>query len=173
MKGLADFLRDNDFNTFTIRTNKNTYKCNLFCVYLSNVVRAKLEEDPNNKHFFYNFKDEFNEFQLMCDLFNLKSIKITRNEIDSLTEIVDDLQIECLSNDIDNFNRDIEKSTQKIDDLFQNSYILIFKCSIPLKLNFFTQNAIFRTYYLIFFTSLPFITYFPNFFSQIFKRLPF
>ena len=52
MKGLADFLRDNDFNTFTIRTNKNTYKCNLFCVYLSNVVRAKLEEDPNNKHFF-------------------------------------------------------------------------------------------------------------------------
>ena len=52
----------------------------------------------------------------MCDLFNLKSIKITRNEIDSLTEIVDDLQIECLSNDIDNLNRDIEKSTQKIDD---------------------------------------------------------
>ena len=54
-------------------------------------------------------------------------------------------------------------------DLFQNSYILIFKCSIPLKLNFFTQNAIFRTYYLIFFTSLPFITYFPNFFHRYLK----
>ena len=113
--GLSNFI-PNFFECFTIITNKNKYKCNKFSIYLSDLIREKLEKEPLLKQYEYDFDDENKEFQKICDLFNFNPIEITKNNMDSLKEIAEDFQINCIIDEINKYINNSEKVAQSIDD---------------------------------------------------------
>ncbi|KAK8842518.1 hypothetical protein M9Y10_026110 [Tritrichomonas musculus] len=114
---LDNFLSKNlSLQTFTITTNKKEYKCNIFGVYSSAVIRNLLLEDPTIESYVYNFDDEFCEFQPICDLFNFNIVNLTRNNMDSIKEIAEELQIELIIESVDNYINTSEKVSEKIDD---------------------------------------------------------
>lgn len=102
--------------TFVIKTHKKQYKCNIFGVYSSQVLCDLLLKDPKIDSYEYDFDDELDEFQLICDLFNFKDIKITSNNMNSLNDIINDLQITYLIEKINDFVEDYEKVSKTIDD---------------------------------------------------------
>ncbi|KAK8894591.1 hypothetical protein M9Y10_023027 [Tritrichomonas musculus] len=113
--GLISYLTREEFNYFTIITKKKEYKCCIFGVYTSSVIRQILDEDSSQKEFKYNFEDNKEEFQLICDFFNCQKIDITNENMDSLKEIAEDLQINCILQSIDNYINHYEKVTEKIE----------------------------------------------------------
>lgn len=58
-----EFLKRTEFQTFTIRTHRKEYKCNICGIYSSNIIRQKLEEDPTLLIFEFDYEDENSEFQ--------------------------------------------------------------------------------------------------------------
>lgn len=109
-------MNRDEFKTFTITTKKKEYQCCIFGVYTSNVIRQILENDTTQKKFDYDFEDTDDEFQLICDFFNCKTVDITNENMDSLKEIAEDLQINCILQSIDNYINNYEKVTQRIDE---------------------------------------------------------
>ena len=101
---------------FTIKTNKNEYKYNIFGVYASDVIKQILIEDPTKDNYIYDYDDEFNEFQSICDLFNFRSVDLNKNNMDSIKEIAEELQITLILKDVDNFINTSEKVSQTIDE---------------------------------------------------------
>lgn len=59
---LEESIRKDEFLTFTIKTNKSEYKCNINGVILSFFIQEILEKDPTIDHF--DFNDENGEFIL-------------------------------------------------------------------------------------------------------------
>ncbi|KAK8838680.1 hypothetical protein M9Y10_032718 [Tritrichomonas musculus] len=112
INGLSQFLKNSKFQTFTIITNKNKYKCNIFGVYCSNTIRNQIQKDPTKKEYVYNFEDENNEFQLICKLFNFEKIEITNENVEILKVMLTDLQIQDLFEPIKKY----EKVARIIDD---------------------------------------------------------
>ena len=110
------YLQCNAPRSFTITTKKKEYKCNIFGVYSSTVINRILTEDPTTNMYVYKYDDEFNEFQLICDLFNFKQVTLTKNSMNSIKEIAEDLQIEVIMDDINNYINSIEKVSQSIDE---------------------------------------------------------
>ncbi|KAK8898237.1 hypothetical protein M9Y10_000515 [Tritrichomonas musculus] len=110
------FISNSQFETFVIKTNKSSYNCNKFGIHSSAVIRNFLSENHSKSEFKYDFDDEFDEFQSICDLFNFNNIVLTRNNMDSLKFIVDDLQIDCISEDIEKYIDVSEKVSKTIDD---------------------------------------------------------
>lgn len=102
--------------TFVIKTHKKQYKCNIFGVYSSQILCDLLLKDPKIDSYEYDFDDELDEFQLICDLFNFKDIKITSNNMNSLNDIINDLQITYLIEKINDFVEDYQKVSKTIDD---------------------------------------------------------
>ena len=102
--------------TFTIITNKKEYKCNVFGVYSSNVIKKILEEDSKIKQYQYNYDDENEEFQSICDLFNFDHVDITSKNMNSLKKIAEDLQINCIINQVNDFIRNNEEKIKIIED---------------------------------------------------------
>ena len=110
------FLINKYHEGFTISTHQKEYKCRLYAVYSSLIIRDHLLSNPEIRRFEYDFDDEFDEFELICKLLNFDTISITRNNIDSIKKIAEDLQIECLLEQINNF---IDNS-DKVNDIFND-----------------------------------------------------
>ncbi|KAK8837461.1 hypothetical protein M9Y10_036458 [Tritrichomonas musculus] len=115
-KWFANYLRREELKTFTIVTNRKEYKCNMFGIYASNVISQILEKDPTTNKYLYDFDDEFDEFQLICDLFNFKKVDITNDNMDVLKEMAESLQITYIIKQIDSFINNYQNYTQKIDE---------------------------------------------------------
>ena len=113
---LNSYLQSNDSRTFTIRTNKKEYKCSVFGVYSSAVLHQLLLEDPNKDLYFYDYEDEFDRFQPICDLFNFEKVILTRDNMESIRDIAEDLQIDIILNDVENFINASEKVSKKLDE---------------------------------------------------------
>ena len=89
-KSFCNFISNISFQTFTIVTNKFEYKCNSFKILCSKVIYNFLLQNPTEDHYKYDFKDEFSEFQLICDFFDINDLNINPESMNSL------LKISCL-----------------------------------------------------------------------------
>lgn len=101
---------------FIISTNRQDYKCNNFGILSSNVICEMIKANQNLESYKYDFDDEYQEFQIICDLFDFKPIKITLNNMDSLKKIATDLEITCLLDKLDLYFENYENAIQTIDD---------------------------------------------------------
>lgn len=110
IKYLIKFFNRDVYKTFKIIIKKNEYICSIFGVYSSNVIRKILNENHDSNQFVYDFEDEFNEFQSICDFLNFKEVGLTRNNMNSIKKIVDDLQIDCISDQVNSFIDNYDKN---------------------------------------------------------------
>ena len=113
---LNSYLQNEAPRSFTIATNKKEYMCNIFGVYSSNVIRQLLTEDPSIDKFNFDYDDEFDQFQSICDFFNFESVVLTKNNMDSIKEIADELQITIIFDDVEKFINTSEEVSKSIDD---------------------------------------------------------
>ena len=111
------FIKYRTNETFTIITNNNEYKFNYFVVFISQVIRETLLNDPCKREYKYDFNDENNEFQLICNIFNFKSINIAPSNVYSLKEMADDLKIDLILPFIEKIIKENEKISETIDEL--------------------------------------------------------
>ncbi|KAK8839179.1 hypothetical protein M9Y10_032106 [Tritrichomonas musculus] len=100
---------------FSITTKKSEYKCNFYGVASSNTIFNQIKENANVNKYIYDFEDENNEFQLVCDFFNYNSIIIQPQNFQLLKKISQDLQIVCLSELIDKLVNDYMFNVQIIN----------------------------------------------------------
>ncbi|KAK8881201.1 hypothetical protein M9Y10_003933 [Tritrichomonas musculus] len=106
---------------FTFIVNGKEYKCNILGVNYSNVIRELREKDPNLDQYEYNFDNKNNEFQNICKIFNFQKVQITVKNVKSLLKISEDLQIEKLLNDLNEFNESFElliNESEVVDEIF-------------------------------------------------------
>lgn len=115
-KNFILFIKEKMPRNFTIRTNKNEYNCNIYGIHSSAIIDQFLKENSKATVYEFNYDDEFNEFQPICDFFNFEYISITTNNMDSIKEISEDLQIQFLAQETGTFITDFDKFTQKLDD---------------------------------------------------------
>ena len=102
--------------SFTIKTNKNEYKCNHIGIHSSNVISNFLQKNPNSDVYIFDYEDEFGEFESICNFFNFANVAITPNNMDAIKEISDELQIDLISKETDTFVDKLDKFQQKIED---------------------------------------------------------
>ncbi|KAK8892326.1 hypothetical protein M9Y10_029552 [Tritrichomonas musculus] len=131
-QSFIEFLHKDHLKTFTITTNKNEYKCNIFGICSSKVIREYIDKNPTKKEFKYDFDDEFGEFQIICNIFNFETYSITADNMNLLKEICGHLQIENISEKIDRFIHKYDKFHDKIDkqqdviDTIENLFDLLY-----------------------------------------------
>lgn len=111
-----EYLKRTEFQTFTIKTHRKEYKCNIYGIYSSKVIRQKLEEDPTLIIFEFDYEDENYEFQSICDLFNFQCVNLKSESMYSIKELAERLQINCIIKQIDDFINKYEKFSQKVDE---------------------------------------------------------
>lgn len=111
-----NYLQKNASKSFYIVTKKKRYSCTSFGILSSKVIRDIISENPSENIYQYDIEDEFNEFQDICDLFNFKDVTITPNNMDILKEVFEDLQIDFLSQKINDYIESYEKVSSTIDD---------------------------------------------------------
>lgn len=116
IKHLKHFINRDCYQTFKIITNKKEYNCNYFGIFYSNIIRNIIISDPTINQYKYDFDDENNEFQQICDFFNFKNIEITTQNMFALRDIADDLEIESILPKIDEYLNYNEKFSKSIDD---------------------------------------------------------
>lgn len=121
---LYDFLRNDIFKTFKIITKRKEYTCNSFGVYYSQIIRELLIQDSTISSCEYDINDDFNEFQLICDLLNFESIEMTIDNVHSLRKMADDLQINSVLQKIDDKINECEKVSKSIDEQQNNIEII-------------------------------------------------
>ncbi|KAK8872183.1 hypothetical protein M9Y10_007947 [Tritrichomonas musculus] len=114
--GLNKYFKNELHETFTITTDKNVYKCNYYGILASNVLREYIDKNPTKYEYKLDYDDEFGDFQLICDIFNFKEVRMTVNNINSIKEISDQLNIEIIFNKIDAFIERSEVISNRIDD---------------------------------------------------------
>ncbi|KAK8839026.1 hypothetical protein M9Y10_032492 [Tritrichomonas musculus] len=127
-----NYLKQKSLRTFTITTNKAEYKCNVFGILTSHVLLAYVNNYPDEDSFYFDYDDENNEFQQICNLFNFENVKITENNMFSLKDIASELHIQCILKDIDTNVNKIDRISQifdanmdildSIDELFESLY---------------------------------------------------
>ena len=79
--------------TFSIKTNRKVYNCNIFGVSYSNIIKEIIDKDPNLTEYKYDFDDEYNEFESIYDLFNFSQVKLTKENMNIINEIAEDLPL--------------------------------------------------------------------------------
>ena len=89
---------------FIIKVNHKQYKCNSMGVNSSKVIQEFRLKNPNSNQYEYHIDNQNDEFQIICDLFNLKKVQITTKNINSLLRICDELQIEVFLDKITKFS---------------------------------------------------------------------
>ena len=94
IESLNSFIENKSNRTFSITTKNNKYEVNFFGLFYSKILREIIIKDPETKEYFYDYDDEFGEFQSVCDLLNFEVVNVTINNVYSMKEIVEDLQIE-------------------------------------------------------------------------------
>ncbi|KAK8841335.1 hypothetical protein M9Y10_026948 [Tritrichomonas musculus] len=102
--------------TFIVSTRQNIYECNLFGICSSKVLQDFITTNPDSEKYVYDYNDEYNEFQQICDFFNFGQISITTANLDFLKEISEDLQIDIITNRIKRIDQDQEKLIEKIEE---------------------------------------------------------
>ncbi|KAK8842926.1 hypothetical protein M9Y10_025792 [Tritrichomonas musculus] len=110
------FIQEKYSKTFTIVTNSKEYHCNNIGVLSSKVIRELIQKDPLIDRFVYDFDDDFDGFQQICDFFNFKSVPLNVNNMNTLKMIAYDLQITSILYDIDSSINEYEKISQAIDE---------------------------------------------------------
>lgn len=118
-----------DISIFTIRTNKKDYQCKNICINLSSVIDEFVKLNPGQNTFFYDFLDEYGEFQDICNFFNFEKVFLTPKNMNSIKKISEELKINIILNEIDNYIDDYNKfseiitqqqeSIDQIDELFE------------------------------------------------------
>lgn len=88
----------------------------MFGILTSKVINEFLTKKADSNNFYYDFSDENDEFLLINDLFNFKSIKITYENIELINKIVNDLQIECIMDQISKFFDDFDSFNFALDE---------------------------------------------------------
>ncbi|KAK8840781.1 hypothetical protein M9Y10_027603 [Tritrichomonas musculus] len=142
-----------DNSIFTIRTNKKDYQCKNICINLSSVIDEFVRLNPGQNTFFYDFLDEYGEFQDICKFFNFENVTLTPKNMNSIKKIAEELKINIILNEIDNYIDDYNKyseiisqqqdSIDQIDELFDN-----FHWSISHVINSSHSNNIKATKYI-------------------------
>ena len=102
--------------SFTISTNNHEYKCNKLGIKSSFVIKDQLEKDPHLNSYHFNFDDEFGIFQQICNFFNFQSIEINTDNMHAIKEIANDLQINCIIDEISNIIKSYEVVVNTIDE---------------------------------------------------------
>ena len=110
------FFLDRIPRTFIISTHQHNYECNLFGICSSKVLHDFITANPDSEKYVYDYSDEYNEFQQICDFFNFNKISITTDNLDFLKEISEDLQIDIISSRIKHIGQDQEKMIEKIEE---------------------------------------------------------
>ena len=119
------FFKTNDFLlSFTIKTNKKEYKCNVFGILASKILYDLVTKEPTADRYEYDFNDEFDEFQAICDIFNFKTVKITPDNMNFIKEIAEELQITYIIKNLDEIIAEYEKISDKIDEQQSNVEII-------------------------------------------------
>ena len=103
------YLQNISTCTFKIKTKKAEYKCSIFGVISSTLIRDLISKDPMIDHYFYDYEDEEGEFQFICDLFNFKRINLTRDNAEIIKEIGEDLKIDFILSSTEKFIVEIVK----------------------------------------------------------------
>ncbi|KAK8840053.1 hypothetical protein M9Y10_030986 [Tritrichomonas musculus] len=107
---------------FIISTKNREYRCNIFGILSSVILRDLLVSNQTPNRYEYDFEDKFNEFQQICDLFNFKIVKISVEDF----QIEDAYQaIDQSLDEFDRFNDEIDKQQiviDSIEDLFNWLY---------------------------------------------------
>ena len=98
ISSVNNYIKNTKHCLFTIQTKRNEYKCNIFGILSSTVIREILlkESEIRQNSYFYDFDDEENEFQFICDIFNFKYVQLTNLNVDKIKEIAEDLGIDFL-----------------------------------------------------------------------------
>lgn len=112
-------------NNFTFISKNKKYQCNVNGAISSNIIKELRDKDPNIYYYEYDFDDQNNEFQLICDYFNFKELTITIKNMNSLNQIANDLQITNISdsiNDFISFYDDIFHKSDVISEIFDQLY---------------------------------------------------
>ena len=115
-KCFSNYLKLNEHKTFIISIKNKKYNCNKFGILTSSILADLITKDSKLNHYKYDYNDEFNNFQTICDFFNFDKITITQNNAEYIKEIAEDLKIDCLIKQVDNFYSKLYKISEKIDD---------------------------------------------------------
>lgn len=81
---------------FSISTRNNTYKCNKITATVSEIIMNLIQKDDSIDSYFYDFSDENDEFQIICDFLNFKPIQISPHNFDLLTKFATDFKFEIM-----------------------------------------------------------------------------
>ena len=92
---LIDCLQSQPKN-FSIVTKKRSYQCNKIAAAVSEVIMNSIQKDNTIESYFYDFLDENDEFQIICDFLNFQSIQITSENLNLLSKFASDLKFEML-----------------------------------------------------------------------------
>lgn len=114
-KDFYNFLLSSD-RQFIISTKKRDYTCKLLGVFSSEVIRDFFIKNPNSYRYEIDFADENNEFQIIADIFNFKTIEITENNIETLNSFAEELQITSIFENVHKYMDEYEKYYQIIDE---------------------------------------------------------
>ncbi|KAK8841740.1 hypothetical protein M9Y10_026687 [Tritrichomonas musculus] len=101
---------------FVITTKKRHYKCNLYGVLTSEVIREFFLKNPKNLIYEFDFSDEYDEFQMISDIFNFEPVKITQENSDILYNLAEELRITAILENIQRIIESNEKVNQIIDE---------------------------------------------------------
>lgn len=94
-RSLIDFMMKQPEN-FSITTRKKTYKCNKIAASVSETIMNLIQKDNTVESFFYDFSDENEEFQIICDYLNFKPIYLTPQNLEIIEKIAKDMKFEML-----------------------------------------------------------------------------
>ncbi|KAK8883824.1 hypothetical protein M9Y10_042923 [Tritrichomonas musculus] len=117
-----DFLKIDAYERFVIETKKRKYRCNIYGVLSSSVIRNIIsksdveEEDEEERYYFYDIEDPNEEFMIIVNIFNFQDVKLTEENFDVLKKFASELEIECLLDILDKFNNKDEYRETTIDE---------------------------------------------------------
>ena len=121
ISSLFNFLKRNPDTDFTISTNKKEYKCKLIGALSSQVIKNFIKENPTANEYFYDYDDEFDEFKHICEIFNFQSVLVSNNNVQSLKNIAEELEIDVILNDI---NKNIEENEKMIASINEQQELI-------------------------------------------------
>ena len=111
--------------------NSETVECNAIAVLSSRIIREAIENDPTRQKFQFQMS-ETKHFQIISDLFNFRTIRVTFPNMDFLQKLNDLLQIDCIHELLENYNQlyskrldlaeSLEPIVKPVTDLFDLLY---------------------------------------------------
>ena len=102
--------------SFQISTHKQDYFCDINGVCSSKVISDFIIANPNTNLFNYDYDDEMNMFEKICEFFNFNQISITGDDLEYLQKIAEDLKIDVISKKINQIYKNQEKILAKINE---------------------------------------------------------